>query len=547
MLEIFFFTSNRTKLAHFKYLGRKVGIRVRGFKEISYYATYKEPRTNDRAQLLQESYRSALSQWTRWLGHNADEHIFFLEDTSVRIDALSKKREYPGLDVKYWMRKTSFKKLDKTLKESGNNRKVIVRSDIVAHIPKKWKQALSLSLDYLWVFGETHGRITDNNEAISPNLVYPWLDDKSFNKWFVPDGENIPISALKIEAADNSDFRAVAFFRFVEFLNKAIISTKPEPTQFQYELPSIPKPASILLICGPTCSGKTTAAGWISANYGIPHLEASDFMRKAFWERHGLRAQASIGDFAEAALETQPGIVSELILEHLSQYGLDTVVVTGFRSPKELKALETGLASRHCVRIIFLDAPYETRFERAKARAREPTSERSFDTRNAQESRMGILEFKNLDGVECINNACSIENLITAISSSVASEQNLMTRGNRGRRPRHELETLILSVLYKIAPQEKWLTTTEIATHLRDIFGLTKSKNNVSRYFNQEFHPFYSARIRETGSRALEYRLSATGLSEAKIIEQENDDQTNRSHVSKKNGTSTQNQFKLEI
>jgi len=83
---------------------------------------------------------------------------------------------------------------------------------------------------------------------------------------------------------------------------------------------------------------------------------------------------------------------------------------------------------------------------------------------------------------------------------------------------RNQLEGLILRTLLAELPTKKWLTTTEIAAALNRRFNEVKSKNNVSRYFNQEFHPYYELQFRERDgkkSKTLEYRLSATGISSA--------------------------------
>ena len=35
-----------------------------------------------------------------------------------------------------------------------------------------------------------------SENEIKTNLVYPWLDNKTFNKWFIPDGVSVPLSAF---------------------------------------------------------------------------------------------------------------------------------------------------------------------------------------------------------------------------------------------------------------------------------------------------------------------------------------------------------------
>lgn len=92
------------------------------------------------------------------------------------------------------------------------------------------------------------------------------------------------------------------------------------------------------------------------------------------------------------------------------------------------------------------------------------------------------------------------------ILSQAAQENSGISMGN--------LEQLIVLGLLNADGQA--LTTAQIAQSIDFYFKESKSKNNVSRYFNQEFHPFYRADIMEGKVR---YRLSATGMSIAKLLE----------------------------
>lgn len=119
MLDITFFTSDPTKLAHARYLAEKHPIRIKGFRQRTYHADYFEPRTQSRHELLEASYESAVAQ-SRKAGILNKRHFFILEDTSVRIDALSGEgEEVPGLDVKYWMREATLKDLNASIERSG--------------------------------------------------------------------------------------------------------------------------------------------------------------------------------------------------------------------------------------------------------------------------------------------------------------------------------------------------------------------------------------------------------------------------------------------
>ncbi|MBK5204093.1 MAG: AAA family ATPase [Polaromonas sp.] len=527
MIEIVFFSTNRSKLAHFRYLGEKAGIRVRGFHETTYYASYNEPKINDRSELLKLSYESALEQWLKRKGTNDDDRsTFFFEDTSVTVEALSKNAEVPGVNVKYWMRDMTFAKLDALLKRAGNNRKVIVRSDIVMHLPQRWRTLLNTTDRYLSMVGESHGVIADRERMIQPNLVYPWLDDKTFNKWFVPVGASDPISMLDIAEADRADFRARAFEALTSILRDRLgfLAKRQEPGAHQLQIPGFATYPSIYIICGPSCAGKSTTARWMSDQYKLLHIEASDFMYKAFWERHGPGSDVRIGDFAEAALQTQPGIVAQPIARFFREIEASGAVVTGFRSTKEVEIFQQEVGASAEVALMYLNASAPIRLVRAIKRGRDDVAPEQFEKRDAQEIRMGLSDIAALPNVVLQANEGSLPELYGAVRSQYRNalrvyKSDMKRRAQRQKPRRDQLEGLILRTLLAELPTEKWLTTTEIAAALNRRFNVAKSKNNVSRYFNQEFHPYYELRFRvRDGKRigALEYRLSGTGISRAK-------------------------------
>jgi len=527
MIEIVFFSTNRSKLAHFRYLGEKAGIRVKGFHETTYYASYNEPKIDDRSELLKLSYESALEQWLKRQGANDDDHsTFFFEDTSVVVEALSPEAEVPGVNVKYWMRGMTFSKLDDLLKRAGNNRRVIVRSDIVMHLPQRWRTLLNTTDQYLSMVGESHGVIADSEREIQPNLVYPWLDDKTFNKWFVPTGASGPISTLTIEEANRADFRARAFEQITSVLHHRLsfLANRQAPGESQLQIPGIATCPSIFVIFGPSCSGKSTAANWMRDQYKLLHIEASDFMYKAFWERHGPGTKVRIGDFAEAALQTQPGIVAQPIARFIQDIEASGVVVTGFRSTKEVEIFQREVGSSAEIALMYLNASVPIRLDRAIKRGRDEVTPAKFKKRDAQEIRMGLLAIAALQNVKVQENEGSLRELYSTVRTRYRQALRFYTsdkerRAQRQQPHRSQLESLILRTLLAELPTAKWLTTTEIAAALNLRFNEAKSKNNVSRYFNQEFHPYYELRFRNRDDKrisVLEYRLSATGISRAK-------------------------------
>lgn len=298
MIELVFFTSSRVKLSHAKYLCRDYAVQIVGFREKTFGANYVEPRIYDREQLIELSYQDALLRWQKAA---SKDRIFFIEDTSVTIDALSVDREIPGLDIKYWMAETDFSTLDAQLKTLGNNRRVTVRSDLVLHLPSDLEGSESKS--YKCFTSMVSGHAVEREESFETNPMYPWLDNKTFNKWFVPDGCTQPISMLPIVQADQHDFRAAAFREMLEFLEThQKIAQRTQPA-VQTSLDFGP---SLFIVCGPTCAGKTTLAEYLADRYGYFHIEASDFMYLSYYQRHGVTSKIAIGDFAEQALREQP-------------------------------------------------------------------------------------------------------------------------------------------------------------------------------------------------------------------------------------------------
>jgi inosine/xanthosine triphosphate pyrophosphatase family protein/dephospho-CoA kinase len=542
MLDMVFFSSNATKLANFRYIGAKYGIRVKGFKEKHYHATYYEPQIDDREELLRLSYESALKQWRKRTPRNSPG-LFFFEDTSVEIVSLSAEAETPGVNVKFWMKNMTFEKLDSLLKAHGNDRRAYVRSDIVVHLPDRLRDAGRFPGPYLHVRGEVAGRICESESTIVPNLVYPWLDAKTFNKWFVPDGATEPLSKLTIQDADKADFRGRAFVKVVDTLKSLhLLPDETPPKERQLDFADVPPVVSLFVVCGPTCAGKTTLAEWLDDNYGIRHIEASDFMRKAFWERHGLSGRASIGDFAEAALQTEPQIVAQPIAALINGERLPTAAVTGFRSPREIFALREHLNADQKIEVIFLSADYQTRFERAVQRNRQAETVETFASRNAQEQRMGLNDIPSLPEAQQISNNSSLGTLFQTFRKKNSKSLRILSASAVPSTAESALQNAILLTLYDSKNRSRKFTTTEIATQINQLYDLGKHKDNVSRYFNQEYHPYFKASPRDNNG-PIEYSLSATGVSAAKSLTRQMKSVATRRRPRQKSGQQLEIEF----
>lgn len=520
MRPLTFFTSNQTKLAHARYAAEGVPLRIVSFRQRTYHAGYNEPRLESRQELLRQSYESARGQCEK-AGISLDGGAFILEDTSVRIEAFSdQNKEYPGTDVKFWMEEQTFAALDLKLKERGNDRRVSVRSDILLHVPKSFQDAWQTKDPYIVFVGIQTGSIVDQEQNFDSNSVFPWLDNKSFNKWFVPDGCDRPFGSLPIDQADKVDFRRHSFNQLFNFLMNVGYATVAE-RQLKFKLDPLPT----ILLCGQTCSGKTTAAQWLTREFGFLHVEASDFMHLSYLLRHGYKGDIKIGDYAEEALRLKPHIAAEKVVDYILQH-LDTpVVISGFRSPEEVVYAENRLAEAgKKLSKYFVEADQEKRLDRLKSRMR---ADDEFDVaklqkRDEQQGRMGLSEIELDDSFRHITNDATISAYTRKIARLVPEASPKKLNIMEQLRTASEATEVKLEDAIKVALLGSWedherrpsFTTTEIARSIHTQFPNMKSKHkdNVSRYFNQDFYPYYEI----SGERGRKrYRLSNTGYGEA--------------------------------
>lgn len=513
MIELVFFTSSRIKLEHAKHLCRNYAMRVVAFREKTFGANYDEPRIYDRSQLIELSYQDALR---RWNNSNSGKGFFILEDTSVVIHAFSTEREAPGLDIKYWMQDKDFQTLDAELKALGNNRCVTVRSDLVLHLPEGWGG--QEEKNYLQFTSSVSGNIVESEYIFETNAVYPWLDNKTFNKWFVPDGCEQPISMLPISEADQYDFRAPAFNAMLEYLeghHKIRVNTETlAQTSFDFD-------AKLFVVCGPTCSGKTTLAEYLAAKYGYLHIEASDFMRISYYQRHGVSANLDIGEYAAQALKEKPEIVAEQIVDSMKQLETMSVIITGFRSPAELDWFGKNYSGNFAIEIVFVDAEEPIRYSRSLNRQREAEleSNEEFLLRDNQQAEMGLAEFQVRYPDNIITNNTTKEEYFDSFEQRYS--KNLIkieidSKVSKNLKLSGRLEVQILFALAEHKRDKQYFSTTEIAELInQNLDTKPKSKNNVSRYFNQTFHPYYEIKVIK-GIR--KYRISNTGYSRVRLL-----------------------------
>ena len=531
MLPLIFFTTNKVKLAHARYLAEEFSLKIEGFRQKTYHASYYEPRIKTRKRLLHSSYQSALKQ-AKKARIDTLKSFFFLEDTSVAIDALSNSEEkVPGVDVKYWMKDRSFSSLDDLLKKNGGNRKVTVQSDILLHVPEFYKPIWGLNDPYVVFTGHQEGTISEKEYSIETNLVFPWLDNKTFNKWFVPDGESVPISLLPINRANKYDFRKHAFTKMVAYLfEKGVLLNDSKQTSLNLEIPPTLKRDILptLIVCGFTCAGKTTIAHHLIDEYGYIHIEASDFMYLNYYLRHDTNSEIDIGAFAETALREKLEIAAEKIAEYMQEIMELPTIISGFRSIEEIEWLKNYFENNKRFEVIFIQANEGIRNERFNARNRSGAklSLKDFKARDKQQERMGLKKISAGPNIKTIKNEGSFNDFYIAFNKAALPTAKALPKREidcsqfQGfSRPVKLEDSIFLALLSKWENNEnrKYYTTTEIARIIGDLFPAIekpKHKDNVSRYFNQDYYAFYEIAPNADEAKR-KYRLSNTGYGKA--------------------------------
>ena len=514
MRELTFFTTNPTKLAHARYVAEGRQIRIKGFRQRSYHADYVEPRLTARDAILLASYQSAKEQLAK-AGFSAASHPFILEDTSVRIEALSDAdTEIPGVDIKYWMEDQTFAKLYSIVRAKGNDRRASVRSDVLLHVPASFRTSWEVNSDFIVFTGVQLGAIVEVEEVFDTNLVYPWLDNISFNKWFVPDGELRPLGALPIKNADQVDFRRKSLQALFDFLDERSYFTR-SATQFRLPLGRRPN----IILCGYTCSGKTTASQHLARRFGYLHVEASDFMHLAYYYRHGFPGPTAIGDFAEQALAEKPTIAAERIVDYMQDHSDNPIVVSGFRAPEEIVYLERAMGK--VFSLWFVQADQDLRYQRLRTRGRpgDDLTVAQFRDRDRQQERMGLDEIESSTDTLPLRNESSLPEYFARVDVLVGDVDRVDLNIAAGLAILKDvrdisLEEAILIALLGVSESDetrRFYTTTEVAGLIKKVFPSIrpKHKDNISRYFNQDFYAFYEIASSRNGTRT--YRLSNTG------------------------------------
>lgn len=490
---IYFVTSNEDKMFQARLIFSKFGLELQSFQRPP---EYLEDYAQGKEKLLEVGVREVA-------GALGSSDFFFLEDTSVRIEAISEQTDEPGLAIKEWFTPQRMQDLADRIVREELDPAATVKSDIALHVP-----GLSRPVFFS---GETTGRIAPVAPDFDRDPRYPWLRPDTFNGWLIPDGYDQPLGSLSFDSSMAVDFRARALVSLVERLEEYAVvlnapphsyavRTKPGPAQPQ--LPLANRPA--LMVIGQTCSGKTTFGERASFGTGLTHIEASHVMRTIPLPEES----DSVDSFARANLLMLRGgadVVARRITEIYGDALAEGFVITGFRTLQELAFLKERFP---WALVVSIEASEPTRYDRYLLRDRPDdtlTLER-FRQRDSEHKYFGLLNVGDHVADVRLKNEGSLEDYLAQVDS-VVDERWTRVRGITPALPEESMaKSQLVRVLLALEGGSYGLTPQEI-----EVASATSGRI-VRRSSARKVLAEFEALVRRTGDPSgVSYALSDAG------------------------------------
>lgn len=500
-LQVTFFTSSRAKFSQASTIFKMSGARL-AFRRHD-EEPYEEDYSGGKEQLLAE----AIKEIRRREGVTA---IFFIEDTSIRIDALSKHSDFPGLQAKEWFVDANHEDVLRSADEFGS-RACSVESCIALSLP---------GLDRpVYFYGVTDGNLVTQLPSPQANLSTPWLDPTSFSGWFVPTGATRTLGEMSLEGSFTYDFRAKSLMLLLDRLEELTVALNVGPGSYRrleysdvsseadlqpsmFELPewTTHKARQVILVVGPTCSGKTTFGVQVSNDRGCDFVDASSLVRR---RRVGRDVEKKIGDFAAEVLDREG---FDMVAREIAQiYGRtdSPLVVTGLRTIEEIQHLRLVWPE---LILVSLHAPQRVRYQRFVERAsREELTFSEFQQKDDQQAELGLLPVADELADYIVDNVGTIGEFV-AMARGVAGLPGGSMRGVVKVNARlSSEESQLFRCLVALRRAGRALTTQEISSAL----GGAVLHNNANKMLKR-----YSAlaRRRESPSTNVRYEITQHGL-----------------------------------
>ncbi len=425
---VYFYTSNLSKFLQARLVFERAGLVLHHFK------SRKDPYSEDYSLGKQELLARAIQEI---LGSVGSASLFFVEDTSLRIEALSGTEEFPGLAVKEWFHHTTFESLDRELTARRTGRRATVKSDIGLHVP-----GLSRPVFF---HGETPGEIPVSPPDFLESRQHPWLTPHTFNGWLIPDGATKRLGEMTLEESWRFDFRIRALEllldRLEEYtgaLNLSGQGYRIRPPQNLRQQPSLfpQQPAGVVfVVVGYTCAGKTTLADYANTKHSLAFIEASGVMRMLAKETHTER-QSPFDSAQELLSKCGPDIVARKIVDLYSDQLSAGAVISGFRTIEELEVIREHFPQ---AKVVVIEASERVRFQRCINRDREtgPRDMREFREIYSKQGSFGLVRIaQDFADVRVINEG-SLEDYYAAIDALITKpDLKYTTRVSENVQPR---------------------------------------------------------------------------------------------------------------
>ena len=337
-VRIYFETGSLAKFEQADLVFRRLGLPI--LRSQSDHADGIEDYFGGVQQLIEQKLRDVS------LGR---QNVYFIEDTYVRINALSDPTDsgplsaewagstLPGLKTKEWFESLTFQELDSQLSSRSGDRSASVYSTVGLHVP---------GIPGLQIFtGSTAGCIaTRPGEGLKANEEFPWLNPNSFNAWFIPEGEDVPLSDLQLERSLDVDFRVSALLKLAGKLEEymAILNLPPVSVELMSHRPRVAKQPQLfptrrppIAVIGLTCAGKTTLGHFLS-EYGYEHIEASSVLRNL--QGTDLAPNSRVGYFHAITTLSERGwdTVARRAVSLYERFIESGFCITGLRTVEEL-------------------------------------------------------------------------------------------------------------------------------------------------------------------------------------------------------------------
>lgn len=504
--KVSFYTSSYAKYFQARMVLDAVGLRLASRRHSS--EAYHEDYNGTKEELLAE----AIAQLRRQEGQPGA--IFFIEDTSIRIEALSNgSSDFPGLGAKEWFARTSFDELDAELRRVGN-RRATVKSCIALAVPGLERP--------LYFYGETNGEVAEKPAVFEPDPFYPWLVPDNFSAWLRPDGATRTLAEMSFEESLDFDFRVGALISMVDRLEEYTLAMNATPAMYYKPHRAVEvQPAlfplderPVLLVIGPTCAGKTTFGAYAQQNTDWDVVDASSIVRVMAAER--MKSDLDTSDFAHALLEDEGfDVVARRIFERfVDSSSAPGLVVTGFRAIEEIEYLRRA---HNPVRVVSIEAPEQVRFDRYTKRntRRRLASIEEFRRHDQRQHELGLLGVAPELSDFRVSNTFDVETYYNQVASIIGGGVDPNPPGVTRIRSRTDRDTSqLFRCLVVLRRVGRPLTTQEI----EEEFPASSSirYNNANKILKR--YPGLARRL-DGSSSNVRYQITSHGLSYLSAVE----------------------------